>query len=109
MVCLDTNFIIHLLRNDSTALEKLKSLSGESICTTSISVPELYRGAWLSNNRERERAKIRKILDNMKVISFDDFPLLRYFEINMLFSVLIDADRINASRNRNSETAKYKL
>ncbi|MGA9151352.1 MAG: type II toxin-antitoxin system VapC family toxin [Candidatus Nitrosopolaris sp.] len=72
MVCLDTNFIIGLLRNDSTALDKLESLSGESICTTSISVTELYRGAWRSNNIERETAKIRKILDIMKVISFDD-------------------------------------
>jgi tRNA(fMet)-specific endonuclease VapC len=72
MVCLDTNFIINLLRNDSTTLEKLESLSGESLCTTSISVAELYRGAWRSNNKEGERAKIRKILESMKVISFDD-------------------------------------
>jgi tRNA(fMet)-specific endonuclease VapC len=72
MVCLDTNFIIDLLRDDSTALEKLESLRGESICTTSISVVELYRGAWGSNNRERRRAKIRKILENMNVVSFDE-------------------------------------
>lgn len=81
MACLDTTFIIDLLRNNSNALEKLKSLSGEPICTTAISVAELYRGAWMSNNRERETAKIRKILDNMKVISFDNSSAGVYAEL----------------------------
>ena len=81
MACLDTTFIIDLLKNDSTALEKLKSLNREPICTTAISVAELYRGAWMSNNRDRETAKIRKILDNMKVISFDDSSAGVYAEL----------------------------
>ncbi|MFZ0513307.1 MAG: type II toxin-antitoxin system VapC family toxin [Candidatus Nitrosopolaris sp.] len=81
MACLDTNFIIDLIRNDSDALEKLRSLSGEPICTTAISAAELYRGAWKSNDRERETTKIRKILGNMRVISFDDSCAAVYAEL----------------------------
>jgi predicted nucleic acid-binding protein len=50
LIVLDTSFIVDLLRGRERAQEMLFRLEdeGESVCTTSINVLELYRGAFLS-------------------------------------------------------------
>ena len=62
MIVLDTSFIVDLLRGKERAQEMLYCLEkeGESICTTSINVLELYRGAFLSK-RVNENLITRRI------------------------------------------------
>ncbi|MEK6947920.1 MAG: type II toxin-antitoxin system VapC family toxin [Nanoarchaeota archaeon] len=48
-VCLDSNFLIDLLRNKKTAVEWLENNKEKQFCTTSINVFELFYGAYKSN------------------------------------------------------------
>jgi predicted nucleic acid-binding protein len=69
------------------------------MCTTAISVAELYRGAWISINREREKSKIKKILDNLKIISFDYMSASIYADLycQLKSNLIKDADLFIAS------------
>jgi predicted nucleic acid-binding protein len=72
----------------------LRSLKGDELCTTAISVAELYRGTWISNNKEREESKVRKILTSIRVISFDDACAGIYAELycKLRSNMINDAD-----------------
>ncbi len=73
MVILDTNFLIDLMRKKDCAINKLKNLvmNKTTINTTTINLAELYRGAYICNNREMEINKIETLVSNINVIAFD--------------------------------------
>ncbi|MEM2786197.1 MAG: type II toxin-antitoxin system VapC family toxin [Candidatus Nitrosotenuis sp.] len=54
MVCLDTDFLIAYLRNNSEAKTKLEELAlrEEPLYTTTINAFELYKGAALSHKSQ---------------------------------------------------------
>ena len=70
MVCLDTNFIIDLIRRDPQTYSKLRKLGG-TLCTTTISLAELYKGAYLTNNVNKEIRKIESIIQYIRIITLD--------------------------------------
>jgi predicted nucleic acid-binding protein len=74
MPILDTSFLVDLLRGRGEALALLAELEGRgaSLCTTPITVLELYRGAFLSANPERSLAAAKKLLDSLVVLPLDD-------------------------------------
>ncbi|MEM2786141.1 MAG: type II toxin-antitoxin system VapC family toxin [Candidatus Nitrosotenuis sp.] len=73
MVCVDTNFLIALERNDADALAKVKEFEkdGEMIHTTSISVAEYFRGAYGAKNRIKALKDAKELLDRFSVLNLD--------------------------------------
>jgi tRNA(fMet)-specific endonuclease VapC len=72
MVCVDTSFIIALIRRDSQAESKLEQLTREAerIFTTPICACELFAGAYKSTKKDLEIRKVREILSRMELLEF---------------------------------------
>ena len=73
MVCLDTDFLVAYLRNDSAARTKLEELDlkEEPLYTTSINAFELYKGARSAKNPPNELARVDKLLDAFYILMMD--------------------------------------
>lgn len=73
MVCADTSFVIALERRDKDAIQKIQELEakGEVIHTTSITVAELYRGAFGSKDREKALKDAQNLLGFFANLSLD--------------------------------------
>ena len=74
MLVLDTSFLVDLLRGREEASEKLCQLEEEYdlVCTTSMNVLELYKGAHLSAKKHQNLENLRKILDQILVLSITE-------------------------------------
>jgi len=74
MIILDTTFIVDILHGKIDALAKLSEIedSEQIICTTSINVLELYKGAYLSKRLAANLEAVRKIIEALLVISISD-------------------------------------
>jgi predicted nucleic acid-binding protein len=72
MTCLDTDFIIDLLRRKSTAERKLEDLTaeGDKLTTTPLNASELYKGAYSSSRPIEEAKKVRHLLDTLDILEF---------------------------------------
>jgi tRNA(fMet)-specific endonuclease VapC len=70
MIILDTSFIIDLIRQKMEALAKLSEIENreEIICTTTMNVLELYRGAYMSTRIASNLESVRKIIEALLVI-----------------------------------------
>lgn len=64
MVCVDTTFMIDLLRRNPAAENKLSNLTrgSDGPCITVITVAELFYGAYKSRNVEKEKEKVKEVL-----------------------------------------------
>ena len=73
MACLDTTFLVDLIRGEKKVLDALEKLekSEENISISSISVMELVMGASISNNASIENDKIMKLLESLIILNFD--------------------------------------
>jgi tRNA(fMet)-specific endonuclease VapC len=85
MACLDTTVLIDLAGGGgrmrcSRAAAKLRDLvrRGESICTTRLSVAELYVGVYRADDPVREEEAVRALLAGMQLLEFGD-PEARLF------------------------------
>ena len=73
MVCLDTSFIIDILRGD----ERVRDIKGEldkgteSIAVASPTVMEMISGANLSNRQEEEKQKVYEFLSSLVILDLD--------------------------------------
>ncbi|HPS91267.1 MAG TPA: type II toxin-antitoxin system VapC family toxin [Methanothrix sp.] len=74
MIVLDTAFIVDLLRGKRKAQEMLTRLeeSGESVCTTSINVLELYKGVFLSKKVDENLRVLSAMLDQLLVLDLNE-------------------------------------
>ena len=72
MTCLDTDFIINLLRRLPDAETKLEELTytGERLTTTPLNSSELYKGAYNSSQPIDEAKKVRKLIETLDVLEF---------------------------------------
>jgi tRNA(fMet)-specific endonuclease VapC len=69
---LDTDIIIYWLKNKYPAIgQKIESLTEDSFFISSISVAELYYGAYNSSRREENITVINELLDEVNVLDFD--------------------------------------
>ena len=80
MVCLDTSFIIALLRRDERALAKLEEYTATQtrLTTTPITACELFKGAYKSPKREKELQKVKKAMSFLEVLNFSIEASERY-------------------------------
>lgn len=67
MACLDTTFLIDLLRRRPDALEKLTLLenSGEDLTTTPVNLIELYIGVYRSEDPEANMEEAERLIDDL--------------------------------------------
>ena len=72
MTCLDTDFIIDLLRRKPAAENKLEELTanGDKLTTTPLNASELYKGAYNSSQPIEEAKKVRHLLDTLDILEF---------------------------------------
>ena len=73
MVCLETDFLVALMRKDKDAMAKLRKLveSGERLATTPINAAELFKGAYKSRNVDENLKKVRGILSRLDLLDFN--------------------------------------
>ncbi|WP_456474020.1 type II toxin-antitoxin system VapC family toxin [Candidatus Pyrohabitans sp.] len=83
MVCLDTDFIIALLRKEQGAIEKLKSIveNEERLTTTPITASELFKGAYLSSKPLKEVRRVREFLNYLEILEYSPEACERYGKI----------------------------
>lgn len=72
MTCLDTDFIIDLLRRKPAAERKLEEMTadGDKLNTTPLNASELYKGAYNSSRPIEEAKKVRHLLDTLDILEF---------------------------------------
>lgn len=73
MVCLDTDFMVSLLRGDADARSRAEEIDigNERTTTTPINAFELFLGAYLSERREANLTTVRALLSNLELLQFD--------------------------------------
>lgn len=103
MVCLDTSFLVALVRHDEAALRKLKEVEEEGlkITTTAISACEMFHGAYKSSRVEESVAKTREILKRIQLLGFTPESCERYgklaYDLRSAGRVIGDLDTLIAS------------
>lgn len=73
MVCLDTGFLVALLRGDQEAASTAETLDRANArkTTTPINAFELLLGAQLSKQREENLPLVRELLKSLALLEFD--------------------------------------
>ena len=71
MYCIDTDIVIADFRGDESIKERLRGISTDSLFVTPITLCELYRGAFLSGNVEKNKLLIGKLLEKVNILNFD--------------------------------------
>ena len=70
--CLDTNIIVEIMRGNMELAEKVKRVSeANGICITSITLAELYKGAFLSAVPDKSEKFVDNFASDFKVIDLD--------------------------------------
>ncbi len=74
MVCLDTDFLVALIRGQADAVKRAEEIDSEGLrkTTTPINAFELYLGAHLSEKREENLELVRDLLLSMQLMEFDE-------------------------------------
>ena len=69
-LCFDTDIIIEFFRGNKKIVQKLTEYleKNKTLFITTITLCELFRGVYLSNNPERESLKINTLLMNCQVL-----------------------------------------
>lgn len=72
MVCVDTSFLIALIRRKPEAERRLESYTQEEeeISTTPICACELFAGAYMSTGRDLEIKRVKGLLSRMRLLEF---------------------------------------
>lgn len=71
MYCLDTNIIIEFFRGNERIIKKIKENLNSQLFLTSLSLCELYKGAFLSSNKDGEVMKIQTLLGYLELITLN--------------------------------------
>ena len=73
MVCLETTFLVDMLRGKRNIVELQEELEKtEDISIAAPSVMELWRGAILSNATEKEKTKINELISSFAILPLDE-------------------------------------
>ncbi len=73
MVCLETDFLIGIIRKNPDAITKLKELveNGENLTTTPINAAELFKGAYSSGKIDENLKMVKGILSRLGLLEFN--------------------------------------
>ena len=78
MYLLDTDVIIGLFKGDPAVASAVKRIAEEHLFVSSMSLCELYRGAYLSSRPEEEIQYIANLLSSARMVCLDE-KACRYF------------------------------
>src|SRR3989338_11020963 len=67
-ICLDSDFLVSLLRKEEAALNWLKNNNDKIFCTTAINVFEIFYGAWKFRKKEQELKACHDLIENLEVL-----------------------------------------
>jgi tRNA(fMet)-specific endonuclease VapC len=70
LAILDTDILVSLLKGDSDAIEKIKTLEdrGEQLSTTIVTACELLKGAYISSRSDENLVKVRDSISTLQVL-----------------------------------------
>ena len=69
----DTDILIDLLRKKDYAVSLMKKLEDEvELATSAINAFELYRGAYKSQNQEKNLASVKGLLNSLRMLNTDE-------------------------------------
>jgi predicted nucleic acid-binding protein len=72
LIVLETSTLLKRLRKDKEVIRKLKRFTAAELATTSISVYELYLGAYIGeHDRARKITEINELINSLKILDFD--------------------------------------
>ena len=72
MICLDTDFLVAILRGKKEAQSRMEELDLEGRqATTSLSAFELFYGAYKSEEKKNNLEKTNALLGRMNILSLD--------------------------------------
>ncbi|MFQ6105647.1 MAG: type II toxin-antitoxin system VapC family toxin [Candidatus Hydrothermarchaeaceae archaeon] len=103
MVCLDTSFIVALIRGDLAAERKLEGYVADEVrlTTTPITACELFKGAYRSERRDIQLKKVKGLLRYLEILDFSIDVCERYGklvnELQRTGNAIGDLDAIIAS------------
>jgi len=94
---LDTDIVIYWLKNKYPKInKKIKKIDDERIFISSISVAELYFGAFNSAKKEENKRLIDELLEKINVVHFDESAAECFGEIKYLLksqgNIISDSD-----------------
>ena len=119
MVCLDTSFIIDLLRGNNKIQSLVRQLGGssEDISVASPTIVEIVRGLKIGNFREGESEKVNELLSSLNVLNLDkesailagnvEADLIRKGEIIELEDILIGAIALHNNQTLITKNHKH--
>ena len=81
MVCIDTSILIDILREDKNTKELEEYLDRQNKCIASPTVFELWCGVLLSRRSEKEKEKVKGLLESLDVLEMDDESSIEAAEI----------------------------
>lgn len=115
MYLLDTDIIIDFFNSDSSITKNIEKRKSIPMYISSLTLCELYRGAFLSADNEKEQKNIFKLLMNTEFISLDKKACKIFGDNNsylskigkvtqevdlMIASIAISRDLILVTRNK---------
>lgn len=72
MYCLDTNIAVDFLRGDKFIINKVQNLVSENdVFLTSVSLCELFKGAYLSSRSDKELSIISEFVESIGIVDLD--------------------------------------
>jgi tRNA(fMet)-specific endonuclease VapC len=85
MVCLETNFIVGMIRKQPDAENKFKEFvsRGEPLSTTTVTLAELYVGAYKSTTSALQEKFISDILKLIKLLPLDQDAAKKFGELSV--------------------------
>jgi tRNA(fMet)-specific endonuclease VapC len=94
---LDTDIVIYWLKNKYAVInKKIKKIDEERILISSITVAELYFGAYNSAKQEENKQLIDELLEKINVVHFDESAAECFGEIKYLLKsqgkIICDSD-----------------
>ncbi len=81
MYCLDSNIIIESFRGNPEVKSRLNNIKDYEICITPLILCELYRGAFLSKNTDKNLIIIKELLKKLTILDFDTYSCELYGRI----------------------------
>jgi tRNA(fMet)-specific endonuclease VapC len=80
MVCLDTTFLVDLIRRNPSAEKKLQYFrdGGEPLTTTAISAAELFEGAYSTKAKRGDLEQVKSTLEHMELLELSLAVCERY-------------------------------
>jgi len=103
MICLDSNFIVDILRKRAQALQKLNEHKSDLPVTTIINLYELMSGIWAikDKNYEKHLNILNDFLTNITILKLDKFSVEKaaklYGELSQKGKIIDDLDILIAA------------